>query len=134
MLASLDFLLQLDSDPRYKDREIILMGDSAGGWFVAQLLYLLTKISMEESIEDEVPGFGSLLGGDEENSVEVLARMRSRMKMAVMNAPLLECDMGSTDHPEDEDEYQPNVRSWLETREIRYDRSYINIALHRTHG
>jgi hypothetical protein len=109
MLASLDFLLQLDSDPRYKDKEFVLMGDSAGGWFVAQLLYLLTKIGMGESVEDEVPGFGSLLGGDEGKSMEVLARMRSRMKRAVMNAPLLECDMGSTDHPEDEDEYQPNV-------------------------
>jgi len=109
MLASLDFLLQLDSDPRYKDKEIILMGDSAGGWFTAQLLYFLTKIDMGESVEGEVPGFGSLLDGDEGKSMEVLGRMRSRMKRAVMNAPLLECDMGSTDHPEDEDEYQPNV-------------------------
>lgn len=36
--AAVEFLVDLADDTRYKGREIILMGDSAGGWMVLRLL------------------------------------------------------------------------------------------------
>lgn len=81
------------------------MGDSAGGWFVAQLLVCLTKLALGEKI--------GLVGEDEliaqtEGGEEVLTAMRRRMKKAILISPALEMDMGSTEHPEDE-EVQPDV-------------------------
>jgi hypothetical protein len=113
-LASLHLLLLLQSDPRYKGKEIILMGDSAGGWFVAQLLVCLTKLALGEKIglvgEDEIIGSGS--GSDAElatsESKSKFKEIRRRMRKVILISPALEMDMGSTEHPEDE-EVQPDV-------------------------
>ena len=94
-LAALQLLIDLDSDPRYAGKEIILMGDSAGGWFVGQLLATLTKLALGEKI--------GLVGEDEIERVEVVERIRGRMKKAILISPALEMDMGSTEHPEDEE-------------------------------
>ncbi|KAG7531348.1 hypothetical protein FFLO_04409 [Filobasidium floriforme] len=114
-LASLDLLLSLQSDPRYKGKEIILMGDSAGGWFVAQLLVCLTKLALGEKIglvgEDELVGSDAELLRATSKSKSKFQEIRSRMKKAILISPALEMDMGSTEHPEDE-EVQPDD-SWL---------------------
>lgn len=85
------------------------MGDSAGGWFVAQLLVCLTKLALGEKIgltgEEEV--VGKVEGGGDEEVLKWKA-IRRGMKKVILVSPVLELDMGSTDHPEDE-EVQPNV-------------------------
>jgi hypothetical protein len=118
-LASLHLLLSLQSDPRYKGKEIILMGDSAGGWFVAQLLVCLTKLALGEKIgligEEELMKTVES-GGDEEVWKLKWKAIRRGMKKVILISPVLELDMGSTEHPEDE-EVQPDV-SLLNTMSI----------------
>jgi len=80
------------------------MGDSAGGWFVGQLLATLTKLALGEKI--------GLVGEDEIEWVEVVERIRGRMKKAILISPALEMDMGSTEHPEDEEIQADVCRSY----------------------
>jgi hypothetical protein len=129
-LASLHLLLLLQSDPRYKGKEIILMGDSAGGWFVAQLLVALTKLALGEKIglvgEDELVGSGSGAELATSESKSKFKEIRSRMKKAILISPALEMDMGSTEHPEDE-EVQPDVSlSSLSTTQPRLNITMTN--------
>jgi hypothetical protein len=128
-LASLHLLLLLQSDPRYKGKEIILMGDSAGGWFVAQLLVCLTKLALGEKIglvgEGEI-GSGSDAELATSESKSKFKEIRSRMKKAILISPALEMDMGSTDHPEDE-EVQPDVSlSSLSTTQLSLNITMAN--------
>jgi hypothetical protein len=128
-LASLHLLLSLQSDPRYKGKEIILMGDSAGGWFVAQLLVCLTKLALGEKIglvgEGEI-GSGSDAELATSESKSKFKEIRSRMKKAILISPALEMDMGSTDHPEDE-EVQPDVSlSSLSTTQLSLNITMAN--------
>jgi hypothetical protein len=129
-LASLHLLLSLQSDPRYKGKEIILMGDSAGGWFVAQLLVASTKLVLGEKIglvgEDELLGSGSSAELATSESKSKFKEIRSRMKKAILISPALEMDMGSTDHPEDE-EVQPDVSlSSLSTTQLSLNITMAN--------
>lgn len=80
------------------------MGDSAGGWFVAQLLVCLSKLALGEPLD--LPGEADVTN---RYNRETFKRVRERVKKAVLISPALEMDMGSTDHPEDA-EIQPAVR------------------------
>ena len=43
--VALEFILKLSKDARYTDYEIVMMGDSAGGWMSMRLLQALCEIS-----------------------------------------------------------------------------------------
>ena len=44
-IVALDFILKLAKDARYTDYEIVMMGDSAGGWMSMRLLQAMCEIS-----------------------------------------------------------------------------------------
>ena len=43
--VALEFIVQLSKDARYTGYQIILMGDSAGGWMTVRLLQAMCEIS-----------------------------------------------------------------------------------------
>lgn len=71
--TALAFTLQISQDDRYKDKELIHMGDSAGGYCVLKLLELLCHKALE---------------GD-----EAVKRALGRMGRAVMYSPLVTLEL-----------------------------------------
>jgi surfactin synthase thioesterase subunit len=50
--AALDLCSRIMKDPRYKDKEIVVMGDSAGGWISMEVLIRLHQLSKSTSGQD----------------------------------------------------------------------------------
>lgn len=71
--SALDLLYQVSDDPRYSDREVVLAGDSAGGWAALRLIEALS---------------GAALNG-QERAERVLQRTTSLM----MLSPLLNLEV-----------------------------------------
>ena len=88
----MEFLLSIRCDSRYSGKEIILMGDSAGGWIASRLLCAMTESALGEPV----------LGGE-----RIAARRgdvrktRTMMKRVISISPVLELDMGGTTFQDD---------------------------------
>jgi hypothetical protein len=71
--VALDFILKLSKDDRYTDYDIVMMGDSAGGWMSMRLLQAMCEISCGEK-------------SDRQNEVD---QTLMRMGTAIMISPFI---------------------------------------------
>lgn len=109
ILHAIEFLLELSSDPRYSGKEIILVGDSAGGWISSRLLCAMTELALDEPI---------LGGGRMYQRLDKIRSTRAMMKRAILISPALELDMAGTTF-QDDSALQKDVSASRSLRAIR---------------
>lgn len=90
ILGGLALIIAVSNDPRYKDKEIVLMGDSAGGWFVYRLLLAMTELAL----------------GNFDQSVmfdlDAARVARRKMHKAITISACCDPDLGATAYVEDQ--------------------------------
>lgn len=92
ILGAISLLLSISKDPAYKDKEIVMMGDSAGGWFVLRLILAMTELAL-----GEFKGAGAELFDREECKA-----VRRKMRKGVAISGCFELDLARTTFKEDE--------------------------------
>ena len=50
--VAVDLLIAISKDPRYVNKDIVLMGSSAGGWIALRLALVLTRLALENETFD----------------------------------------------------------------------------------
>lgn len=93
IVAAIDLLMQLRLEKRYKDREIVLVGDSAGGFLSLQLFVTLTNMACPGG-DFDYAGQAELL---ERYSLDAIRSLRSLVTTVILFSAMTESD------PPDED-------------------------------
>lgn len=93
IMAAIDLLMQLRLEKRYEDREIVIAGDSAGGYLSLQLFVTLTNMACTGG-DLNYAGQAELL---EKYSREAIQSLRSLANTVILFSAMTESD------PPDED-------------------------------
>ena len=109
MLAAVDLLMQLQLDDRYTGKEIVLAGDSAGGYLSLHLFVTLTNMACDEG-DFGYAGQAELLEKYSLSGIRLIRRL--------VNTVILFSAMTESDPPDGDRQFEKDVSSWREPLRI----------------